>query len=95
MTGARVHDQLLAIAQHDHEAPRADERTSALDDQLEHVLERDLSADRDRHVTGRLQPPKCLLGLLAAALAGLVQLCVADRDRRPIGEDHRGLLVLL
>ena len=90
-----MYDELLAIAQHDHETPGADERTSPLDDQLEHVLERDLSADRDRHIAGRLEAPKRLLGLLAAALAGLVQLRITDRDRRPIGEDHRGLLVLL
>ena len=95
VTGARLHDQLLAVAQHDHEAARADERASALDDQLQHVLERDLPADRDRHVAGRLQPSNRLLGLLAAALAGLIQPGVVDRDRRPIGEDHRGLLVLL
>ena len=67
----------------------------ALDDQLEHVLERDLPADRDRHVTGRLETPKRLLELLAAALAGLVEAGVLDRDRRPLGEDHRSLLVLL
>ncbi len=95
MTGARVHDQLLAVAQHDHDAAGAHERAPALDDQLEHMLQRDLPADRDRHVAGRLQAPGRLLGLLAAALAGLIQLRVADRDRRPIGEDHRGLLVLL
>ena len=95
MTGARVYDELLAVAQHDHETPGADERASPLDDQLEHMLECDLPADRDRHVTGCLQSPKRLLGLLAAALAGLVELCVTDRDRRPIGEDHRSLLVLL
>ena len=94
MAGAGVHDQLLPFAQHDHEAPCAHERAPTLDDQLEHVLERDLP-DRHRHVARRLQAAEGLLRLLAAALTGLVQLRVADRDRRPVGEDHRGLLVCL
>ena len=95
VAGARVHDQLVALAQHDHEAARADERAAALDDQLEDVLERDLAADRDRDVARRLEAAQRLLELLAAALAGLVQARVVDRDRRPVGEDHRRLLVAL
>ncbi len=94
VAGARLHDQLLAVAQHDHEAAGAHQRASALDDQLQHVLERDLPADRDGHVAGRLDASKRLLELLAAALAGLICPRVVDRDRRPVGEDHRGLLVL-
>ena len=54
-----------------------DERAAALDDQLEHVLERDLAADRDRDVARRLEAPKGLLGLLAATLAGLIQLALS------------------
>ena len=95
MTRAGLHDQLVALAQHDHEAAGIHERASALDDQLEHVLERDLPADCDSHVAGGLEPSNRLLGLLAAALAGLIQAGVVDRDRGPVGEDHRGLLVAL
>ena len=93
MAGTRVQDELLALAQHDHEAPGAHERTPALDDQLQHVLQRNLSADRNRHITGRLQPPEGLLRLLAPALAGLIQPGVLNRDRRPIGKNHSSLLV--
>ena len=95
VAGAGLHDQLVAVAQHDHEAACADEGASALDDQLEHVLERDLSADRDGDVAGRLQAANRPLGLIAATLAGLIQAGVVDRDGSPVGEDHRGLLVAL
>jgi hypothetical protein len=95
VTGARLHDQLLAIALHDHDALRVDEHAPTLDDQLEHVLQGDLPADRERHIAGRLESPERPLRLCATTLAGLIQPGVVDRDRRPIGQDHRGLLVLL
>ena len=63
VTGAGVHDQLMSLAQHDHEAPRAHQRAPALDDQLEHVLERDLPADRDGHVARGLEAASRLLEL--------------------------------
>src|SRR5438034_8365437 len=95
MAGARVHDELLALAQHDHETSRVDERAPALSDQLKHVLERDLSADRHGHVTGRLEAAYRLLGLPAASLARLIHPRVVDRNRGPHGEDHHRVLVAL
>ena len=86
---------MLAVAQHDHDAPGADERTSALYDQLEDVPERDLPADRDRDISSGVEAAERLLELLATALAGLIGLRVVDRDRCPIGEDRRGLLIPL
>ena len=93
VSGAGLHDQLIPVAQHDHEATGAHERTAALDDQLEHVLKRYLPADRDSDVARGLKATEGLLKLLAAPLADLVQPRVLDRDSRPPREHHDGLLV--
>ena len=93
MPGAGLHDQLLPVAQHDHEAASADERAAALDDQLEHVLERYLPADRNGHVARGLKAAERLLELVAAELADLVESRVLDRDGRPLVRGSRGLLV--
>ena len=52
-------------------------------------------ADRHGDVARRLEAAHRLLELLAAVLAGLVQARVVDRHGRPVGEDHRRLLVAL
>ena len=64
--GAGLHDQLIPVAQHDHEATSADERTAALDDQLEHVLKRYLPTDRNGHVARGLKAAEGFLELVAA-----------------------------
>jgi hypothetical protein len=88
-----MHDELCAVAEHDHEALCADERAPPLDDDLQHVLERDLLADCDGHVADCLEAEEGFLKLSAGALAGLIQAGVLDSDRRPPRKDHRGLLV--
>ena len=93
MPGAGVHDQLLCLAQHDHEATRTDERAAPLDDQLKHAPERYLAADRDGDVARGLQPADRLLELVAAPLADLIQPGVLDRHGRPPREHHDSLLV--
>ena len=93
MAGARLHDKLRAIAQHDQQAPRPDKRAPAFDDQLEHVLEPDVAADRDGDVASDLEPAHGLLELGATPLGRLVELRVLDRDGRPLSEHHGGLLV--
>ena len=95
VAGGRPHDELIALAQHDHQAARAHQRAAALGDQLEHRVEQELPADRHRHVARGLQPAHRALELLAAMLADFEQARVVDRDGRPVGEDDGGLLVLL
>ncbi len=90
---ARGDDEVGALAQQDHEAARLDERAPALGDQLEHGLELHLRADGDGDRARGLQAAGRVLELVAARGDGLVQAGVLDRDRRPRGEDHDGLLV--
>ena len=69
LTGARGEHELVAVAQHDHDAARLDERAAALDDQLEHALELGLGADRERDRLRRLQPPHGPLELVRPSSA--------------------------
>ena len=93
--GAGLHNELVAVPEHDHEAARTDEGASALDDQFEYVLERDLASDRDGNVACGLEATDRALGFGTAQLAGLIEAGVDDRHCRPVGEDHGGFLVLL
>lgn len=97
MTSTRVHDELLAIAEHDHEAPRANERAPTLDDQLQHMLQCDLSADRRRDITSCLKATGGLLRLLPAPLARLIEenLRAIITELRPAALDELGLKIAL
>ena len=88
----RVHE-LLLVLEHDHERAGADEGPRPRDDQLEDAVEVRLSAERlrDRHCG--VERAHGSLEVIAAALDGRVQPRVVDRDRGPVGEDHRGLLI--
>ena len=91
--GARGDDEVVALAQEDHEAAGFDERAAALGDELEHVVELHLRPDRDGDRMRGLQAPRRALQLVAARRHGLVEARVLDRDRRPGREDQRRLLV--
>ena len=86
-------DEVRSLAQQDHEAARLDERPAALGDELEHVLELHLRADRDGDRARGLQAPRRVLELVAARRDRFVQARVLDRDRRPRREDQDRLLV--
>ncbi len=94
MAGAGGDDELVVFAQHDQHAAGVNERTTTLDDQLEHSLEVGFAADRVGDVARRAQRLNGPLGLVAAPLARLVQASVLDRGRRPLGQHHGRVLVL-
>ena len=93
LTGPGGDHELVVLGQHDHERARAHERPRPLDDQLEDAAQVGLAAERLRDRDGRVQAAIRPLEVVAALLDRPVEPGVVDRDRRPVGEDHGGLLV--
>ena len=93
LAGDRGGDELVALAQQDQQRARLDQGPAALDDDLEDAVEVGLAADRAGDLGRRFEPVHGALHLVAAALHAAVEAGVLDRDRRPLGEDHRRLLV--
>ncbi len=93
LAGRRGHHEPGLLGEQDHHPARAHERAPALDDQLEHAVEVGLAADRARDRGRRLEPAHGRLELVPAALGGLVEAGVLDRDPGPLGEDHDRVLV--
>ena len=79
---ARVDDEIVAVAQHDHDAAGVDQGSAPLDDQLEHAVKARLAADGGGDVARRLQAAHGAVLLDAAALAGLIEAGILDRRRR-------------
>lgn len=93
--GRRRDHELLALLQQDQDHPGLDQRPGALGDQLQDLPEASLAADRARDRRRRLEARHGPLELLPALVGALVQTRVLDRNRRPLGEDDRCLLVAL
>ena len=70
-----------------------DERSRALDDELEHRVDVGLAAERQRDVHHRRERRDALLELVAPTGDALVDASVLDRDRGPAGERDEGVLV--
>ncbi len=80
-------------SQQDQQRAGFDQGATALDDDLEDAVEVGLAADRLGDLGRRFEPVQGPLHLVAASLDVAVEAGVLDRDRRPLGEDHRRLLV--
>ena len=93
VAGAGGEHQVVLVLEHDDQRASADERPRALDDQLEDAVEVGLAAERLRDRHRRVEPAHGALEVVAALLDRRVEARVVDRDRGPVGEDDRGLLV--
>src|SRR5579875_3360651 len=62
------HDEVIAVAEHDHQPLGPHQRARSLDDQLENTVEFVDAADRLCDVSRRLERPHGVLELLAALL---------------------------
>jgi hypothetical protein len=93
--GGRRDEQLVAVDERQLRRLGLDQRPRALDHQLEHAVEVGDASERPRDLRGGLEPPHRALQLVAPLAYVAIQARVRDRDRRPIGEDHDRLLVLL
>ncbi len=81
------------LAEQDQQRARFDQGAAALDHDLEDAVEVGLAADRAGDLGRRFKSVHGALHLVAAALHAAVEAGVLDRDRRPLGEDHRRLFV--
>ena len=95
LPGLRGEHVLVALAQGDLGRARVDQRPRALDDQLQHAVEVGHAAERAADLGRGLQAAHRAFELVAALADGAVQARVADRDRGPVGEHDRRLLVLV
>ena len=86
-------DEFLAAAQLDQQHPRADQRATALGDQLEDHVEVGLAADGQRDLGGGVERGDGALELLAALAGACVAPRVVDRHSRELGEHGERLLV--
>ncbi len=71
------------------------QRTTPLDDQLEHTVEVGLACDRTRDLRRRLERRHRAFELPLPTLHLRVGARIVDRDRRPVGEHHKRFLVVL
>ena len=86
--------QLVALSQHDEDVVGLDQRSPALDHELEDPLEIGLAANRAGDRGRGLQTAHRALELLAAGGHVAIEPGILDGYRRPVGEDDDGLLVL-
>ena len=93
LPGDRGEHEVIALAQQDHDAARLDERSPALDDQLEDAIELDVGTDGQRDRLGRLQAADGALELAATLFGGVVQAGVVRGDPGPAREHDDRLLV--
>ena len=89
------HLELVAALEQQGETARLDQGPGALDDQLQHPIEVGLASDRHSDGRRRLEALYGALELIATLLRVGVEAGVVDGDRRPVGEDGQGLLVVL
>ena len=94
LAGDRGDHELVAVEQRDLGRARVEQRPRALDDELEHAVEVGHAAERAADLGRRLEAADRALELVAALAHRAVQARVGDRDRRPVGEHDRRLLVV-
>ena len=87
--------ELVAVEQRDLGRARVDQRTRALHDQLQHAVEIRDAAEREADLGRGLEAAHRALELVPAFAHRAVEASVGDRDRGPVGENDRSLLVVL
>jgi hypothetical protein len=93
LTGDRGGEELIAGGEQNQQRASLDQGAAALDHDLEDTIEVGLAANRAGDLGRCFESVDGALHLVAAALHAGVEASVLDRDRRPLGEDHRRLLV--
>ena len=93
LAGGRRHPQLAAVVEQNQQRSSFDQRPAALDDRLQDSIEVCLAADRAGDLGRCLEAADGALEVVALSLDVFVETSVVDRDRGPLGEDQRRLLV--
>src|SRR5215207_445796 len=88
-------DQLVAVQQRKLRRARVDQRPRPLHHELEHVVQVGQPSERTADLRRRLEAAVRTLQLVVALAYVAIQARVGDRDRRPVRQHGRGLLVLV
>ena len=85
--------KLVALLEHDHDAPSLDDDPASFGDQFQDTGQVGLGADGNGDRLRRLEASYCALQSVLTLVGGGQQPSMIDRDRRPLGEHRGGLLV--